>query len=65
MERYARFTLSTGLGMFYTVARPVAELLGKPQTAVPLIIGLALLTKLVGWTLNAMLGLDPTVEIIA
>ena len=65
MERYARFTLTTGLGMFYSVAKPLFDLLAKPQTAVPLIIGTVLLTKLVGWTINAMLGLDPDVQIIA
>jgi hypothetical protein len=83
MERYARFTLSTGLGMFYSVAKPLVDLLAKPQTAVPLgasrwlqrelvtdaalraVVGIVLLTKLITWTVNAMLGLDPDIEIIA
>jgi hypothetical protein len=65
MERYGRFAISSGLGMFYTVARPLADLLGKPQTAVPLLIASVLAAKLISWTVNAMLGLDPSIEIIA
>ncbi len=63
MGRYARFAVGTGLGMFYTVAKPLFDLLSKPQTGVPLVIALVLLTKLVTWTLNAMLGLGD-VEIV-
>jgi len=58
MERYVRFALGTGLGMFYTVAKPLLDLLGKPQTGIPLVVGLVLLTKLITWTLDAMLGLN-------
>ena len=62
MGRYARFAVGTGLGMFYTVARPLVDLLRKPTTAVPLVLGLVALTKLLSWTLNAMLGLDDAVQ---
>lgn len=64
MGRYARFAVGTGLGMFYTVARPLVDLLRKPTTAVPLVLGLVALTKLLSWTLNAMLGLDDAVQIV-
>jgi hypothetical protein len=33
----------------------------KPKTAIPLVVGIFALTKLVTWTINAMLGLDPDV----
>ena len=46
MGRYARFAVGTGLGMFYTVARPLVDLLRKPTTAVPLVLGLVALTLL-------------------
>ena len=62
MERYARFAVGTSLGMFYTVAKPLFDLVRKPTTGIPLVFGLVALTKLVTWTLNAMLGLDPTVD---
>jgi hypothetical protein len=29
---------------------------------VPLVLGIVALTKLVTWTINAMLGLDPTID---
>jgi hypothetical protein len=64
MGRYARFAVGTGLGMFYTVARPLFDLLSKPQTAVPLVVALVALTKLLEWTINAMLGLDAGVQIV-
>ena len=98
MERYARFAVGTSVGMFYSVAKPLFDLLRcvpsaralacpacapahalrsraprmprhataaerrKPQTGVPLVLGIAALTKLISWTLNAMLGLDPSVD---
>jgi hypothetical protein len=33
----------------------------KPKTAIPLAVGIFALTKLVTWTINAMLGLDPDI----
>ena len=33
----------------------------KPKTAIPLVVGIFALTKLVTWTINAMLGLDPDI----
>jgi hypothetical protein len=50
--------------MFYTVARPLFQLLGKPQTAVPQVVGLVVTTKVLQWTLNAMLGLDDSAAVI-
>jgi hypothetical protein len=37
-------------------------LCSNPRTGVPLVLGIGALTKLIGWTLNAMLGLDPSVD---
>lgn len=53
MERYARFAVGTSIGMFWSVAKPLVDLLRTPQTAVLLIVGVALSTKLITWTLNA------------
>jgi hypothetical protein len=41
--------------------QPPARFCSKPKTAIPLVVGIFALTKLVTWTINAMLGLDPDI----
>lgn len=61
MARYVRFAFGAGLGMAWSVGKPLLGLLRTPQTAVALVLGVVLSTAILSWTLNAMLGLDPDV----
>lgn len=63
--RYISYYFSVLLGTAYIAVKPLQELMKRPQTAVLVVAGVGSLVFFVSFTMQAMLGMNDTIDFTA